>query len=692
VFIITIFVGSVLLFAVQPMVGKLLLPWLGGTPAVWNTCMVFFQTILLAGYAYAHLLAKLPGSRWQVLVHSAVMGLGLVALPVALRTGAAPPTEASPIPWLILALLTAAGMPLFVVSANAPLLQRWFAATDDPLSRDPYFLYAASNTGSLMALLAFPFLIEPLLRLDQQRLAWSAGYVLFAGLVLVCGVLLMGRQRGAEVTAGADEVAAPARPTRSDYTKWLVLAFVPSSLLLAVTQHITTDVAAVPLLWVVPLALYLVTYIMAFARRQVIRRDVWSRLLLIGAIPALAVAAIWATLPTVTALGMHLAVLFLGAMVCHGRLAGSRPHPKYLTGFYLAIALGGALGGVFNTIIAPQIFVAVLEYPLVIALAFLLRDRAAFGRAGTAVARWVNRGLDAGIVVLAVVVIPFFIRLPDLEIIEIERTFFGVHRVAADEERYWIGYFNGTTLHNVETAEYPGRPLTYYHDDTGIGRLYRQMAGDPRLDRVGVVGLGAGALAARAGKGQEYTFYEIDPAVVRIARDTGYFTHLSRMPRPPTIVLGDGRLTLAREPDAKYGLIVLDAFSSDSIPAHLLTVEAFDLYFKKLVRDGLLAIHATNRYLDLGLLVGGLARDRGLVAVEWPGALDIEPSYDDGILAARWLVVARDERALSVLLADQSWQTLEVPDNAPAWTDSHSNLLSIMKWWPARPTPGRAPE
>jgi hypothetical protein len=450
--------------------------------------------------------------------------------------------------------------------------------------------------------------------------------------------------------------------------------------MLAVTQHITIDIAAVPLLWVVPLALYLVTYVAAFARRQPLSRDFWNWLLAIVAIPALAVAALWTTLPAAAALGMHLTLLLAGAMVCHGRLAASRPHPRYLTGFYLAIAAGGALGGVFNALVAPQIFAAVLEYPLVIALAFLLRDRVALGGAGT-VARWVNRGLDLAMVLLAAAVMPFFFTMPDLKVIEIDRTFFGVHRIAVDEDRSWVGYFNGTTLHNISLAERPREPLAYYHDDTGIGRLYLQMPGDPRLDRVGVVGLGAGALAARAQARQHYTFYEIDPAVVRIARNPDYFNYLSGAPQPPTIVLGDGRLSLAREPDDEFGLLVLDAFSSDSIPAHLLTVEAFDLYFRKLAPDGLLAVHVTNRYIDLGLVIGGLARDRGLAVVEWLGAYDVEPDHEDGILKARWLVVARDERALGALLADPAWQPLDTPGDAPVWTDSYSNLLAIMKWW-----------
>ena len=675
---ITVFLGALLLFAVQPLIGKLLLPRLGGTPAVWNTCMVFFQGALLAGYAYAHLLTKLASTRWQVVLHGVVIAACVVALPVGLREVAAPPTDVSPIPWLVATLGLSVGLPFFVVSTNAPLLQRWFAATDDPQAGDPYFLYAASNAGSLLALLAYPLLLEPLLPLEAQRYAWTGAYVGFAVLVVLCGLIMLRRSRLPAATCVPEATPAPS-PTARNYLFWLVLACVPSSLMLGVTQYITTDVAAIPLLWVVPLAIYLLTFIVAFARRHTVRPRFWSLLLVLLAIPALALAAVWTSFPVALILAMHLGLLFVAAMVCHGRLARTRPHPRYLTGFYLAIAAGGVLGGIFNALVAPHLFDAVLEYPLVIALAFLLRDRAAFGRPGTRRARWGNLGLDGGMVVLVVVALPTFMSFPDLEVIESDRTFFGVHRVVADEDRYWLGYFNGTTLHNVRIAEHPGVPLAYYHDGTGIGQLYLRLAGDPRLDHVGLVGLGAGALLARAGPGQHYTIFEIDPAVVRVASE--YFSYLSDMPQTPRIVLGDARLSLARERDGEFGLLILDAFSSDAVPVHLLTLEAIDLYLDKLRPDGLLAVHVTNRHLDLGRLVAGLAHERGLVAVDWPPADELEASYDEGILAARWLVLARSDGALAPLLADPLWRIVEAPDGAPVWTDDFSNMLAIMKWW-----------
>ncbi len=676
---ITIFTGALLLFLVQPMVGKLVLPWLGGTPAVWNTCMMFFQAALLAGYAYAHLLTKLRDQRTQILVHGIVMACAVISLPIALRQGNAP-TEGSPVLWLVVSLLLSVGLPFFVVSSNSPLLQRWFAETDDPSGRDPYFLYAASNAGSLLALLAYPLLVEPLLTLHNQAFWWAGGYGLFAVLTVSCGIVLLRRPRSANCLVAATEPPAPV-PSRVDYAKWAVLAFVPSSLMLGVTQHITTDIAAIPLLWVVPLTIYLLTFILAFSRWQIFEAAVLSRLFVFLAIPVVGISVVWASFPVWLILLMHLALLFVGAMMCHVRLAQSRPHPHYLTGFFLAIAVGGALGGVFNAVIAPQVFSSILEYPLVIALAFLLRDRRAFGRANLPRIKWTNRVLDGGMIGITVVCIPLFSSLPGLKLVARERSFFGVHRVATDTGLGWTGYFQGSTLHGIQMAAHPRQAMGYYHRDTGIGQLYLRMAGDNRLDRVAVIGLGAGTLAAQARPGQHYTIYEIDPSVVKIAQNDRFFTYLSDAPHSHSIVLGDGRISLAREPDGAFGLIVLDAFSSDAVPVHLITSEAIDLYFDKLTHNGLLAINATSRHLDLSRLVGGLARDRGLVAIEWAGATEHTPSFEEGKLQARWLVMGRSERVMAPLLADPLWQRVPMTDDLPVWTDQFSNMLAIFDWW-----------
>ncbi len=676
---ITIFAGALLLFLVQPMIGKRVLPLLGGSPAVWNTCMVFFQVALLCGYVYAHLLAKLRGARRQVLVHSLVLGAALFALPIALR-GEAPAGGASPVLWLVTALVVSVGLPFFAVSASAPLLQRWFSGTGHSLARDPYFLYAASTAGSLAGLLCYPLLVEPALPLRVQQLAWSGGYLAFAAGAVSCGVLLV--RRPGPALAEAPGAADPARsPGPCDYLRWTVLALAPSSLMLGVTQHITTDVGAVPLLWVVPLCIYLLTYILAFSRRRLVTANVASWLLVPLAIGALWAPRHWWDLPISLILGLHLVLLFVASAACHGRLADSRPPPRFLTGYYLAIAAGGALGGAFNALLAPVVFESVVEYPLMIAFAVLLRARPAFGDFPPAVGRTLNLAVDAAVVVLALLFHPLRSTWPGVEIALTERTFFGVHWVALDDDSGLVGYCQGSTVHGFQSVHDRGRPLGYYHEETGIARIFEELGPDPRLDRVGLIGLGTGTMGAYARPGAHYTFFEIDPAVVEIARDERYFTYLRDMAEPPEIVLGDGRLGLAAEPDGEFGLIVLDAFTSDAVPVHLLTAEAIDLYFRKLQPDGLLAAHLTNRHVDLPTVIAGIAADRGLHAWEWVGGADVDSGGGDGRFPTRWFVLSRDDSAAAPLLDDPQWVRVPRIEGAPVWTDDFSNLVSLLKWW-----------
>jgi hypothetical protein len=672
----TILLGALLVFLVQPMVGKLLLPRLGGTPAVWNTCMVFFQVALLAGYAYAHLLARLRDQRAQTAVHALFLVVAAVSLPVTVVGD--PPEAGWPVGWLLWTLLGAVGLPFVALAAGGPLLQRWFATTDDRSAHDPYFLYAASNTGSLAALLGFPLLVEPLIGSGGQSAIWSIGYLALVALTVACGIAVV--RRRAPVTAAAETVAAkpPARPR--DYLYWIALAFVPSSLMLGATQHITTDVAAVPLFWVVPLAIYLLTFILAYARHQVISAERANRLLVIIAVPALAISILWWNLPIWLMLALHLGVLFIAAMACHARLAATRPDPRHLTGYFLAIATGGALGGVFNSLIAPVLFETVVEYPLAIALALLLRQRGLTLPGRPRLSRMMSRGLDLAVIAMTLAARPFYSYLPDVEVLARTRSFFGVHCVADTGGGRTRVYYQGTTLHGVQVPTEPGSARGYYHEASGIGRLLRRLEDDPRLDRVGLVGLGAGALAAYAQPGQRFTFFEIDPAVVRIAQDPSLFTYLSDMPQQPRIVVGDGRLSLAREPDGSFGLIVLDAFSSDAIPVHLLTREAFDLYFRKLAPGGLLTLHATNRHVDLGRLVSGMAAAGDLAAVEYLGAETTERDVDDGMLWARWFAIARGEGDLAPLRSEPGWAPVTARPDDPVWTDDFSNVLGVLNW------------
>ncbi len=677
-FSLTAFTGALLLFLVQPMVGKMLLPRLGGSPAVWNTCILFFQAALLVGYAWAHLLARVPRKGAQIALHAALLAAAAAALASGLHAAGDPPAEGSPAWWLLATLARSVGLPFIAVAATAPLIQKWFASTDDPRAADPYFLYAASNAGSLLGLLGYPLLVEPALDIDRQQVVWSGTYVILAMLIVSCGVLAL-RRPGDRAPVAAD-VAPAAAPTPARYAMWALLALVPSSLMLAVTQHITTDVAAVPLLWVVPLAIYLLTCIFAFSRRQLVGPQPWSRLLVATTVGVLLIAPTWNRIPVSVSLAMNLLLLFLGAMVCHGRLAAARPDARYLTGYYLAIAAGGALGGVFNALVAPQIFDGVFEYPLAIAAAFLLRDRTCLGSPQRAAVRWANVGLDTVVVGLAAIAIPWMMSLPDMKVLEAGRTFFGVHRVAVDRKRGRHNFYHGHILHNVQSRQHPRRPLAYFSALSGVGQVHLRLAGDPRLNSVGIVGLGAGAMSAWAQPGQDYTFFEIDPAIVRMASNPDLFTFLSDMPVKPRIVLGDGRLSLSREPDGRFGLIVIDAFSSDSIPVHMLTAEAIDLYFRKLEPRGLLALHVTNRYLELTPLVRGLARERGLAVARWREEERVIAD-EDGNKPSRWLILARERDDLARLLVDPAWEVLTPTPDDPVWTDRSSNLLAVITWW-----------
>lgn len=671
VYLITISLGALLLFLVQPMVGRLLLPALGGTPSVWNTCMVFFQVLLLAGYGYAHFLGRLRNARAAVLTHATVLAAALAGLPIALRSLGTLPDDGSPVPWLWGALLATAGLPFFVVSTTGPLLQKWFSTTGARGAADPYFLYAASNGGSLVALLAYPLAVEPLLGLDAQSRAWSAGYTLFAAGCVACGLLML-RRRVETPQTTTSEAAPP--PRAADWARWIALAFAPSSLMLGATTHITTDIAPVPLLWVAPLAVYLLTFILAFARRRLISSGTASTLLVIAMLPALATLLGWAVLPARQMLSLHLSLLFAASLACHSRLADLRPPASHLTRYYLAIAVGGSLGGAFNAIVAPLLFDFVLEYPLAIALAVMLRSRPAPAR-GRRTVLWLNRAVDVVALVLALCYRPIYAYAEGSVVLERNRTFFGVYFVYSDEDRRLL--FHGSTLHGVQIVTKPREPRGYYYRDSGIGRVFDQLAGDPRLERVAVVGLGSGAIAAYAEPGRQFTFYEIDPAVVEIASRSDLFTYLRDAPQAPRIVLGDGRRSLAREPDGELGLIVLDAFSSDAIPVHLLTAEAVELYFRKLRRDGLLALHVTNRHLNLVPLAEGLAERLGLVATGWAGNVEVDRS--EGILVAHWLVLARNDAALAALRTDPRWVALDVADPV-VWTDDFSNVVELLHW------------
>lgn len=713
-----IFLGAALMFWSQLLIGKTVLPLLGGTPMVWTTCMVFFQTLLLAGYAYAHWAMRF-GPRGQAFLYLALIGAALMSLPIGAGTGAAPPpVDDDPRPWLIAWLALAVGLPFLALSVTGPMLQAWFSKTGHRDAANPYFLYATSNAGSLIGLLAFPFLAEPHLTLTQQTSIWTWCFAAFAGLIAVAALT---RRAGPSRQTGIPPAHA-ARPSARQRVRWLALAFVPSSLLLGLTSLIATDIAAVPLIWMVPLAVYLVTFMIAFARRPALPH--W---LALAAQPAAVLPPLFfwfwnADGPTYLMIGLHFAAFFLTALVCHGELARTRPAAAHLTEFYLMLAAGGALGGLFNSLIAPMVFTRVFEYPLVMVLALFLRPLPAgtgFGLRGMDMAvptAWAGAlaavamiytdgsldididtvvlvslllGLAAlfaqpsplrfGLIAGGLVGINVLVPVAGDATLYAERNFFGVARVIDDAERRVRYLYHGTTQHGAQhTDERSLLPIAYYAEDGPLGQAFRLPGIDRPDARIAAVGLGSGTLACLAAKGQRVTFYEIDPAIARVASDPNLFTYLRDCPARSDIVLGDGRLMLGKAPPASYDMIVLDAFSSDAIPVHLMTREAIELYLSRLTDDGVLMVHTSNRYLELTRVLAPLAADAGLAAfVRAYGPRPDSPSPE--IWEAHWVALARPGPASAPFHADDRWNAFEAREGMPVWTDSFSNLWSTLR-------------
>jgi hypothetical protein len=728
IFAATIFLGAFLLFSVQPMIAKMVLPLLGGSPSVWNTAMVFFQAALLAGYAYAHFSVRWLGLRRQSLLHLGVLALAFLAWPVELPEGWIPPAERFPVFWVLALLSVSVGLPFFAVSATAPVLQKWFARSGHSDASDPYFLYSTSNIGSVLALLSYPFLVEPLLRLQQQSWSWSWGYVGLFALMGLCALVIwkrLAKPLAAPAAPAAPRTATPA-PSWRRRGRWVALAFVPSSLLLGVTAHITTDVAATPLFWVLPLVLYLLTYVIVFARRPLLRHDQVARALpfILALLPIL----FFSSLNIMVAVGAHLAIFFAVALFCHGALVAGRPAEDHLTEFYLWMSTGGVLGGIFNALLAPVIFPAIFEYALVLALACLFLPAGTEGRrpvlgdlliplglAGLAsaptllgIATVTGQGsldvflilmvLSLGIffsrhrprrmtaVILGVLLVPTAIGQFSGSL-AMARSFFGVYRVleVGEAGRFRV-LLHGTTVHGAQDQR-PGHrrtPGTYYSPEGPVGQIFEALngpaAGAQPVERVGLLGLGVGTLACYRQPGQAWTYYEIDPVVARLARDTRYFSFLADCGAETEIVLGDGRIQLAAAADAGYDLLVLDAFSSDAVPLHLLTAEALALYRQKTARDGLILYHVSNRHLDLAQMVARLAESQGLTA--WQRSLVI-PKEEKDLYAAsssEWVIMTADPGRAALLDGLPGWQRLPADLATDLWTDDFSNIVGVIRW------------
>ncbi|MBP3956558.1 spermidine synthase [Gemmata sp. G18] len=775
-FAVTMFVSASLLFMVQPMVAKAVLPLLGGSPAVWNGCMVFFQALLLLGYLYADRLTRRTSTSEQWAIHLVVLALPVIAFvlaalfsskhtPIAVIEALAPNEGSSPIVSVLAILTVAIGIPFFVCSTTATLLQKWFTYTGHPSARDPYFLYAASNFGSLISLLGYPFFIEPYMAQGAQTWFWAVGFIALAGLIALCGKAAANplgvpptakivEKPAAPVTARA---AGEPPPSWARMAKWTALAFVPSSLMLGVTFHMTTDIASIPLLWVGPLALYLVTFIIAFSRVPA-----WFRILIGNLAPVMILLLVFLLISGVNpgvglSLLLHLLTFFAAALMCHYELARDRPSPQHLTTYFLVMSFGGVLGGIFNSLLAPILFTDDYEYKLVLIVSCLMVPRLAAEEEGdpnystrrtglildivipglVALAFWqlqkaggfqtyVNavRGLARSLEIsdntihvifsfaLPVMVCFFFVDRPlrfalcvgailgisvarenNRDVVRTERSFFGILKIDKEETYFessfkdpdgkpiygggfeYLRLVHGTTLHGTQAKKLSNRPkdllfmstldpwnniavtgtltnfnmreepLTYYHRTGPVGAIFSELrtrkGGADARSHVAMVGLGTGSVSCYAVKGQKLTFYEIDPAVKRLVADTDeYFTYVTDARTRGAELdfrLGDARLKLKEDVDRKYSLLLVDAFSSDSIPVHLLTTEAVQLYLDRLTDDGILALHISNKYVKLEPVVAAIAEKHNLVARVWADDAEGRP----GKTGSSWVVLAR---------------------------------------------------
>jgi hypothetical protein len=679
-FSVTIFLSALLLFTVQPMFAKMVLPKLGGAPAVWSVAMVFFQAMLLLGYAYAHWLSR-QTMGLALAIHLTIMAVACLTVPIGVSTAFGAPPERLTALWLMALFAVSLGLPFFAVSANGPLLQSWFARTDHRDAGDPYFLYGASNLGSFAALLAYPLLIERSFGVQEQSACWSLGFVILMTAIAASGLsaLRASRVDGPAVRPSEPRSAAPMVRQR---LTWIGLAFVPSALLLAVTQHLTTDVAAAPLLWVLPLALFLLTFVITFQQRPVLdhRRMRLSAAVLCPLVLLCVVAGI--ALPLMIAVPLHLATFFVAAMTCHGELVRIRPGADRLTSFYLLMSLGGVLGGVFAALIAPNLFSTVAEYPLMLAASAAIAVGFPFDKAARERSRL---GLPLIAAVLGIAAAMSLLPSSSNSTTTF-RSFFGVHKVSLLQDGRFRVLVHGTTIHGAQRiATEDGRPivgapepLTYYWTGSPLVDALRsaRMVRGGSLSRVNAIGLGTGSLACQTASGEAWTYFEIDPLVAAIARNPRYFRFLSDCGPGVPIVIGDARLTLAAVPDGEASAVIVDAFSSDAIPVHLLTRESLALYMEKLDPAGIVVFHVTNRHMELAKVVAATARANGLVAYVRSGVPDDRQRHD--LKAPSTVVaVARDARHLGPLVHDANWAPLDGAGIRP-WTDDYSDVLGAI--------------
>jgi len=668
IYAVTIFLSSFLLFLVQPLIARLILPWFGGSAAVWTTCMLFFQAMLLAGYAYAHFLSrKFSRPKVEPLIHTVLLVAALATLPIMPADTWKPGGEDEPISRILLLLGATVGLPYFLIASTSPLLQAWYVRARP--GSNPYRLFAVSNLASLLALVGYPFVVEPYLTAREQVVFWSWGFTAFA---VLCAAIAW-RTPAAQATA--PEEAAPA-PVRRDYVLWLALSATGSILLLAVTNHLTQNVASVPLLWLVPLTLYLLTFIVTFEGRSWYQPKYLWPLLLAWFV---AMGYFLADVDYRFELGLQLAIflpgLFLGCLFCHGELYRMRPAPQQLTVFYLTVSAGGALGGLAVAVVAPLVFNGYYELGVGLSLLALLAALR-FANAGL-LPRYIS--LAALLAITGCAAYDGFHQKQDVRVAT--RSFYGVLRVKEygkpGDTNHLRRLVHGTIMHGEQYMHESSRRMltTYYQTPSGIGAAILSKQAEGAV-RVGVIGLGTGTIAAYGREGDVFHFYDIDPRVAQIARTQ--FTFLGDSPAKIELSLGDARLSLEREPPQRFDVLAVDAFSSDAIPVHLITKEALATYFRHMKPDGIVAFHVSNRFLDLIPVVARIAKEQGAQAV----LVRDDPEDDDSSGRSRsdWVLVSRDADALAADNIVESGGV--IAEDKPAWrtwTDDYSNLVQILK-------------
>lgn len=724
VFTLSILLSAFLLFSVQPMFTKLVLPLLGGSSSVWNTAMVFFQAMLLGGYIYAHVISRYLKLGWQVICHTIVLSCGLFFLPLAIASGWTPPEGGAQAYWLIALFAASVGVPFFAISANSPLLQRWFSRTNDKDADDPYFLYAASNLGSLSSLCLYPVLFEPMLRLQTQTHIWAVGYGALIAIIALAGLWGLKHPKTAlEDAEAASVIETGSRVSAKTKLFWVFLAFIPSSLMLGVTTFMSSTIASVPFLWIMPLALYLLTFIIVFAKKPIVTTAQLARLF-----PAVILLAIIAGFgfkkPVVLLIAISLICYFLIALMSHSRLADSRPKAQHLTEFYIWMSVGGVLGGLFNALIAPVIFSDVHEYIIVLIIANLVVPKvtaqtrrsytplqglifcllpawglyilavsqgakfhfagALFGSAavfgltymfGRGKAMWAGLALLGGFIMFAPTI-------QDRPIFK-DRSFYSVLTVKKMELEYGpVHVFqHGDTVHNVQFRDPDKRriPLVYYGPGNTFDLALQAVRKNKGDLNVAMIGLGAGAMACYERPGDKWTYMEIDQAVVDMAMDPQYFSYMEDCSFDKKVLVGDARFTITELAPKSQDFLIIDAFSSNSIPAHLLTVEALEIYRNYLTPDGLMFFHTSNRSMDVSSVVVAVAEKSGLDT----RFIDISDfsgqAYADTYSHSAGVLVGRKDDLARVTAGDQYWQRLKPSPYIKPWTDDYSSVIGPLR-------------